>query len=261
MLTLCMAFAETSADAAPISFAVQAPSSLTLSGSYFNGSSTFPFQQQAVGSLLTTGSGSFLVDLDAGFTQLQFVTGESVSANNANGGANFLPSSQPANWALQIITSAPNNGLFGAVRGATEEMSSSPIALSATSATSWDFDSTGIGVTMTGGTLFTQAMFSGAPVGGVTPFSFVGENGTNTPGSSTATLVKSVGLYTLTVPVDVTFSTTQSGQTFTFNLAGSVVATAIAPVDNLAVPEPGTALLLSFGLLLLRKRCLLHQAT
>ena len=103
---------------------------------------------------------------------------------------------------------------------------------------------------MTGGTLFTQAMLSGAPVGGIASFTLPGLTGSNAPTLPTATLVEGGGLYTLSIPVNVNFVKTQSGQTFSMTFTGTVVATAPAPPPSvvLPIPEPSSGILIVLGI-------------
>jgi hypothetical protein len=224
--------------AAPLTFAIDsAGSALTLSGDV-GGTS---IQQQGAGSLTTHYSGTIATVWDRVGSTINFLSAGSdgVAANSGNwqplpGGGS---GSAPANYGAQVTI------LFTTARAAVRELHTSlstSTPLSLTGSGPYNFASTQT-VTVTQGFADYNAGVFGSGRADLS------NNSANNMSGAQGTLADlGSGNYRLTIPIDVTLTTTFSGMTVHLRIQGTVVANATLPIADLNGSNPGADNLAGF---------------
>lgn len=215
-----------------------AQSKLTLTGN----ANSSPFTAQDVDTNVTSFSGT--IQADRGASTIQFISGSSIVAAFVNGQVSPDRQAQvgftdpfQADYAVQ----APLAPMIDPVDTTTGYFTFFDLVLGATSATipvsGSDFTVSGVTVQFTSGfyayvrygDLYENIPNSGTPT-------LVGKSALN--GGTNGSLLVAGGVETLTLPVDLTFTSNNAdGINVTFTLTGNLVATA-------PVPEPSGLTLL-----------------
>jgi hypothetical protein len=210
--------------AAPLTFAIDAThSALTLSGDVGGSSIT----QQGTGSLTTHYSGTLAAVWDRAAGTIQFLAGgtDAVAANSGNwrpmvGGGS---GSAAANYGGQVSVG------FVTAEAAVRELHAvlaTGTPLSLTDSGPYHFASSQT-LTLTRGFVDYNAGIFGSGREDIS-------NNSASNGSDTNGTLEDLGgsHYRLTLPVDVTLTTTVSGQTTHLRIQGTLVADATSPVDS-----------------------------
>ncbi|MGI8603305.1 MAG: hypothetical protein ACR2OZ_09935 [Verrucomicrobiales bacterium] len=225
------------ASATVVTYTIQSSqSALNISGTF----SGFNFSPQSAGSMTDTFSGSITGDLIG--STLTFGGGSNMNAD-ANPSAPFLPavpdSGDPENYGVAIP--APVNAT-GAYRRFTLDLPSGAVIHGAPPAGGSTFS-------ITEGFLDYNAPPANPPSGTV---NFAGRIGVNVSNSNVS-ITQSGGIETLTLPVSFTF--TDSGDTVSQTLDGTLVATRIIPEPSLPLLSVLATAALSFRRLRRPSRC------
>jgi hypothetical protein len=200
---------------------VTAQSSISVSGSVTNATlGTAPIEQQAAGGLTTTYSGTIKTDRDS--TNIEFLDGSSVSANNSG---NWRPladgsdGTSPANYGAR----ARFLGGFATVNFAGRDLVAGLVGDSTAINLSGQFDLASTDIVFASGNLAYRGPF-GSPVGTAT---LAGQTGAlSGSGMLTSNTQNGMTTETLTLPVNATFQfAADASTTINLTLTGQVVAT------------------------------------
>jgi hypothetical protein len=227
------------AAAGPLPFTIDPTrSSITLSGNVYDPAEdiTLVFAAQGTGSLVTTYTGTIMVDLDP--PNIQFPGGSSITANTSGtwqpavGGGS---GSAPADYGGKITYSlGPFTLLTGYFAGRGMEFDTTS---SETTLTNGGFNSGLLTVTfLPGGTVDYNISGDIETTNGSSPL-----DGAATDITATAYLTNAYNVsnvlqkLTLNIPVNITNVSTESGDTITIILTGTVVA--YAPSSDWPTPQ------------------------
>jgi hypothetical protein len=222
----------------PLSFAIDSPSSsLTLSGDV-GGTA---LQQQGAGSLTTHYSGTVAAVWDRAAGTINFVSAGSDAVAANSGSWQPLPGggsgSAMANYGAQVSL-----GLFGTARAALREThaslsTSTPLSLTGTGP--YSFASTQRFTVTRGFADYNASLGSGRA-------DLSGNSADNTSATSGTLADLGNGNYRVMLPVDVTITTTVSGQPAHLRIQGTIVANAALPAVDLNGSDPGADNLAGF---------------